>query len=134
MPGDNNTAQMTKPGNKGIKRLLAAFRFSWLGFKAAWHQEEAFRQECMLGLIMIPAAFWLGQTTIERLLLVLTCLFVFSAEIVNTAIESVVDRIGEEIHPLSGQAKDLGSLLVLISLTALLLTWGLIGWERFKGF
>jgi diacylglycerol kinase (ATP) len=128
-----NRADMSKPDNRGLKRLVAATLFSFKGFRAAWQQEEAFRQEVILGAVLLPCAFWLGQTTVETLLLLLSCIIVLLAELTNTAIESIVDRIGSEQHPLSGQAKDLGSALVFISNMTVLLVWGMIGWQRFAG-
>ncbi len=131
-PEDKETdATMSKPGNRGLRRLVAATVFSFKGFKAAWRQEEAFRTEVMLGIVLFPAAFWLGQTTVETLLLILSLVIVILAELTNTAIESVVDRIGSEHHPLSGQAKDLGSSLVFVGNMTVLLVWGLIAWDRF---
>jgi diacylglycerol kinase (ATP) len=130
--GSNNAgrADMSKPGNRGLKRLVAATAFSFKGLRAAWQQEEAFRQEMLLALVLFPAAFWLGQTTVEILLLLLSCILVVFAELTNTAIESIVDRIGPEHHPLSGQAKDLGSALVFVSNMTVLLVWGMIAWQR----
>jgi diacylglycerol kinase (ATP) len=128
-----NKACMSKPGNRGVKRLIAATVFSFQGFRAAWQQEEAFRQEMLLALVLFPAAFWLGQTTVEILLLLLSCIMVVFAELINTAIESIVDRISPEQHPLSGQAKDLGSALVFISNMTVLLVWGMIAWQRWWG-
>jgi diacylglycerol kinase (ATP) len=130
---DPTRANMSKPGNRGIKRLVAATAFSFKGFRAAWQQEEAFRQEMLLALVLFPAAFWLGQTTVETLLLLLSCIMVIFAELSNTAIESIVDRIGAEHHPLSGQAKDLGSALVFVSNMTVLLVWGMIAWQRWCG-
>ena len=101
------------------------------GFQAAWHNEEAFRSELLLCIVLVPLAFWLGQTTVEQLLLLGSLIFVISAELGNTAIESVVDRIGSEQHPLSGQAKDLGSAIVLVSNLTVLLVWGMIAYQRF---
>lgn len=128
---NNEAAPMSKPGNRGLRRVIAATVFSFKGFKAAWQQEEAFRTEIMLAFVLVPAALWLGQTTVEILLLLLSLVFVILAELTNTAIESVVDRIGSEQHPLSGQAKDLGSSLVFVTNMTVLLVWGMIGWDRF---
>ena len=128
---NDDSGQMTKPGNRGLRRIAMATHFSILGFKAAWRNEEAFRTEVILGLFLFPAAFWLGQTNVERLLLLLSCILVILMELANTAIESVVDRMGSEHHPLSGQAKDLGSAMVLVSNLTVLLVWGMIAWDRF---
>lgn len=122
---------MVKPGNRGLRRLIAATKYSILGFKAAWRNEEAFRTEIRLGIFLVPAAFWLGQTVVEQLLLLLSCILVILMELANTAIESLVDRIGSEQHALSGQAKDLGSAMVLVANLTVLLVWGMIAWGRF---
>ena len=83
-------------------------------------------------MFMIPGAFWLGTSAVERILLVGSVLVVLIVELVNSAIEAVVDRVGTEPHSLSGFAKDLGSAAVLLSLVVAWLTWGLIAWERFS--
>ncbi len=128
---NNDSSAMTKPGNRGLRRVIAATVFSFKGFKAAWQNEEAFRTEILLAIVLVPTAFWLGQSTVERLLLLLSLILVILAELANTAIESVVDRISSEQHPLSGQAKDLGSSLVFVTNMTVLLVWGMIGWDRF---
>jgi diacylglycerol kinase (ATP) len=122
---------MGKPGNTGIRRIINATFFSFAGFRAAWRDEAAFRQELMLCVVLVPAGFWLGRTAVERSLLVGTCLIVLIVELLNTGIENVVDRFGGEHHKLSGQAKDLGSAAVFVSLVLVLVVWGLIAWERF---
>ncbi|MEO8445036.1 MAG: diacylglycerol kinase [Gammaproteobacteria bacterium] len=123
---------MTKHGKRGLRRLLDATGYSAAGLKSAWSGEEAFRQEVLLGIALVPLAFWLGQTSYERLLLVSSWLVVIIVEILNTAVEATVDRISDEKHPLSGQAKDLGSAAVLLSLALALLVWGTVAWERFS--
>jgi diacylglycerol kinase (ATP) len=125
------TDTMAKPGNTGITRLLNATRYSAQGITSAWKSEEAFRQELTLMLLMIPAAFWLGKNAVEYALLIGSCLLVVIVELLNSAVESVVDRISNELHPLSGQAKDMGSAAVLFSLLIVISTWGLIALERF---
>lgn len=104
--------------------------YSFEGLKAAWCNEAAFRQELLLSLVLLPAAFWLGSDMLRRALLVFSILLILVVELLNSAIESVVDRIGPEAHPLSGQAKNMGSAAVLISLIAAALVWGLVAWER----
>lgn len=111
--------------------MLTATRVSIAGLKACWQREAAFRQEAFLALFMIPGSFWLGTDAIERALLVGSVLLVLIVELINTAIEAVVDRVSREFHSLSGFAKDLGSAAVLLSLLVVGLTWGLIAWERF---
>ncbi|HET7924745.1 MAG TPA: diacylglycerol kinase [Rhodanobacteraceae bacterium] len=122
---------MGKPGNTGIRRIINATFFSMAGFRAAWRDEAAFRQELLLCVVLIPTAFWLGRTAVERSLLIGSCLIVLIVELLNTGIENVVDRFGEERHRLSGQAKDLGSAAVFTSLMLTLVIWTLIAWERF---
>ena len=122
---------MGKPGNTGLRRIINATFFSMAGFRAAWRDEAAFRQEVLLCVVLIPAAFWLGRTAVERSLLVGSCLIVLIVELLNTGIENVVDRFGEERHRLSGQAKDMGSAAVFVSLMLTLVIWSLIAWERF---
>ncbi|MFV0276969.1 MAG: diacylglycerol kinase [Parahaliea sp.] len=120
---------MNKPGKRGLARLTAAAGNSWNGMRAAWRTEEAFRMEVSLALIFIPLAFVFGEGLPHQLVLVLCCTLVGVAEIVNTAIESIVDRISLEHDPLSGQAKDLGSAAVLISLLLCSGAWVLTLWQ-----
>jgi len=122
---------MGKPGNTGLRRIINATFFSMAGFRAAWRDEAAFRQELLLSVVLIPTAFWLGRNAVERSLLIGSCLIVLIVELLNTGIENVVDRFGEERHRLSGQAKDLGSAAVFTSLVLTLVIWSLIAWERF---
>jgi len=122
---------MGKPGNTGLRRIINATFFSMAGFRAAWRDEAAFRQELLLCVVLVPTAFWLGRTAVERSLLVGSCLIVLIVELLNTGIENVVDRFGEERHRLSGQAKDMGSAAVFVSLMLTLVVWSLIAWERF---
>lgn len=124
---------MGKPGNTGIGRILRATRFSAQGFAHAWRHEAAFRQELALAVILAPVAIWLGQTPIERLLLIGSCVFVLAVELLNSAIEATVDRFGEEQHELSGRAKDLGSAAVFVALVLVAATWATIAWQRFAG-
>lgn len=100
---------------KGLNRVWHAGGYSLAGLRAGWG-ETAFRQEAIAALVLIPAAFWLGRNPIEITLLVGSVLLVLIVELLNTAIESVVDRIGPEWHDLSGRAKDMGSAAVLLSL------------------
>ncbi len=118
---------MPRPAsNKGFKRLYKAFFFSIDGVKAAIRSEEAFRTEIYLSLIFIPLGFWIGDTAVEKILLVGSILFVFIVELLNTAIERAIDRISFDHHELSREAKDMGSAAVLFSLVIFFLTWGMI--------
>ncbi|MES9992344.1 MAG: diacylglycerol kinase [Candidatus Thiodiazotropha sp.] len=114
----------------GIRRLVNAFRWSMKGFKATFKHEEAFRQEVYLLIVLAPLGFWLGNDGLERALLVGPLLIVLIVELLNSAIESVVDRISDEKHKLSGRAKDQGSAAVLISLMLVVLCWGLVLADR----
>jgi diacylglycerol kinase (ATP) len=120
-----------KTGLRGIvQRWFNAFGWSLKGLAAAWRNEMAFRQELLAILVMAPMALWLGTTAVQRALLIGCLLLVVVVELLNSAIESVVDRIGLELHPLSGQAKNLASAAVLVALMIAALVWGLIIWER----
>lgn len=110
-------------GKTGLRRLLNAFGYSLQGFRAAWQNEAAFREEAMLTIVLTPVALLLPVTGLEKLLLILSLLLLVLVELLNSAVEAVVDRIGPELHPLSGRAKDLGSAAVLIACLILGLTW-----------
>jgi diacylglycerol kinase (ATP) len=99
----------------GLNRIWHAFGYSLAGLKAGW-SEKAFRQEAILSVVLIPTAFWLGRTWVETALLVGTVFLVCITELLNTAIETAIDRIGSEWHDLSKRAKDMGSAGVLLSL------------------
>ena len=119
---------MNKPGKTGISRLIAAVQYSIRGLKAAWRHEEAFRTELCLALLFFPASFFVGETLSHRLILIMTCFLVVMAELTNSAIEAVVDRVSSDMHPLSGQAKDIGSALVFCTLMLFILVWSLSLW------
>ncbi len=115
----------------GPVRLSRAFASTWRGFRAAWREEEAFRQECLLALAVVPLGIWLGRDGIERALLVGPMFVVLAIELVNSAVEATVDRIGVERHPLSAIAKELGSAAVFVAFSLLALNWLLVlGWPR----
>lgn len=122
-----------KPRYTGLERIFHATIFSASGLSATWRNEAAFRQECVLAAILTPTAFWLGRTAVERSLLIGTVWLVLIVELLNTAVESVVDRVSTDRHELSGQAKDQGSAGVFVSLMLTLLVWSLIAWDRFVG-
>jgi diacylglycerol kinase (ATP) len=117
----------------GLKRLVRAAVYSARGLRTAFRNEAAFRQEVLMALVLLPLACWLGETAFQKALLAFTPLFVLVVELLNSAIETVVDRIGTQGHPLSGQAKDMGSAAVLLSLLAAALVWGLAAWQRWVG-
>lgn len=111
---------------RGLSRLLASFGNSWKGFAGAWKEEEAFRQECLGALVVLPAGIYFGHTGVERALLVGPMLLVLIVELLNSAVEAAIDRIGVERNPLSGLAKDLGSAAVLMSFVLLAVNWVLV--------
>jgi len=107
--------------------LINATGYSLAGLKFAWQNEAAFRQEILAVVFLVPLAFWVGKNAVERTLLLLPCFIVIITELMNSAIEAVVDRIGAEQHELSKRAKDLGSAAVLVSIILLAVVWLLIG-------
>lgn len=117
---------MPKPGHTGFTRVVKATGYSWQGFKAAWRNESAFRQECVLGLLMFPLAFVVGKTLLEVLLLICVLALVLITELLNSAVEAVVDRIGLDHHELAGRAKDMGSAAVSVSLCLVVLVWTIV--------
>ncbi len=120
-----------KPGEQGIARLISATRYSWLGLQAAFRYEAAFRQELAIAVIGFPLAMWLARSATEFLLLVFPLLLLLVIELGNSAIEAVVDRIGDEHHELSGRAKDMGSAMIFVTIIMALLSWGVLLWDRF---
>jgi len=122
-----------KPGHTGLQHLVHSTRYSLKGLKAAFRNEAAFRQELGVCVVLLPLAWWVGQGPVEWILLMGSCLLVLIIELINSAIESVVDRIGSERHELSGRAKDIGSAAVMLSLFIAGLTWALLTWEKFLG-
>jgi diacylglycerol kinase (ATP) len=121
-----------KPGRTGLRRIFYAARYSWLGLKAAFINEAAFRQELALAVILIPLAIWLTSDPVELSLLIGSVFLVLIVELLNSAIEAIVDRFGGELHELSGRAKDIGSAAVLISLINTSLIWGLFLYKYFS--
>jgi diacylglycerol kinase (ATP) len=113
-------------GINGLPRLIRATRVSYIGLGWALREEEAFRIEFVLFMLLAPLAIWLGDSGVERAILLFSLLLVLITELLNTAVEVTIDRIGKERHPLSGLAKDLGSSAVHISLLQVPVIWGLI--------
>lgn len=122
---------MAKPGATGLTRIIHAFGYSMKGMRAALRYESAFRQEAALFVILLPVAFWLGQSWLQYILMISSLLLVLIVELLNSAIEAVVDRIGDEHNELAGRAKDMGSAAVFISLANVMLIWVVIAWLRF---
>ncbi|MBU0501207.1 MAG: diacylglycerol kinase [Gammaproteobacteria bacterium] len=112
--------------NRGMKRLAHAYSYSMAGFRACFLHEEAFRQEIFALIILIPLGILLGNSPVERALLVSSLLIVPIAELLNSGIEATIDRIGMEKHELSGRAKDIGSAAVFLSIVLVLVVWGLM--------
>ncbi len=120
-----------KPGKTGIARLLDATRYSARGLAAAFRHEAAFRQEVLLVAVLFAASFWLQSSALEWLALVVPLFILLIVELVNSAIETAVDRIGSERHELSGRDKDMGKAAVFLSLMIIALTCGAVIWSRF---
>ncbi|MEO7243457.1 MAG: diacylglycerol kinase [Variovorax sp.] len=114
----------------GIDRLWRATLISLHGFRAAW-AEASFRQEVLAAALMLPASLWLGNTWVEVAILTASVLLVLIVELLNTAIEAVVDRVGPEWHLLSKSAKDVGSAAVLLSLLLCAGIWATASWQKF---
>jgi len=107
-------------------RILKAAQWSLQGLQAAWLHESSFRLEVYLFVVFGPLGYWLGQTPVERVLLIGSCLLVIAMELLNSAVEAVIERYGPEFHELAGRAKDMGSAAVFVLMLNVLLTWGLI--------
>ena len=108
-------------------RILLATRWSLQGLRAAWLHESSFRLEAyLLVLVLVPLGLWLGHTPVERVLMIGSGLLVLSAELLNSAVEAVIERYGAEFHELAGRAKDMGSAAVFVLMLNVLLTWGLV--------
>ncbi|ABL02689.1 diacylglycerol kinase [Candidatus Ruthia magnifica str. Cm (Calyptogena magnifica)] len=110
----------------GLGRIINAFGFSMKGLKFCYQSEIAFRQELWLSIVLIPLAFFLGDSSVDKVLLIAPIFLVLIIEVLNSSIESVVDRIGDGYHVLSGAAKDMGSAAVWLSLTLLVISWLII--------
>jgi diacylglycerol kinase (ATP) len=107
-------------------RILLATKWSLQGLRAAWLHESSFRLEVYLFVVLGPTGWIVGQTPVERVLLVGSCLLVFGVELLNSAIEAVIERYGPEFHELAGRAKDMGSAAVFVMMINVLLVWGAI--------
>jgi len=126
MPSDLREQPPAKPGSTGLLRIWHAFGYSLAGLRAAWQHEAAFRQEIVGCLVLVPLGLWLGDTGVERALLVGSLGLVLLTELLNSAIEAVVDRHGSEHHELAGRAKDTGSAAVLVAIVIACVTWLLV--------
>ena len=121
---------MGKTGVTGIKRILNAGGYSWKGICSAYKHEAAFRQELWMAAALIPAGIYLGATFLDKAILVCSVLFILVVELLNSAIESVVDRISDEHHELAGRAKDMGSAAVLFAFIITAIAWAAVLFEH----
>ena len=115
---------------RGPRQIWRAFQWSMKGLKAAWRHEASFRLEGYLCLILFPLGLWAGDTGIEKAILCGSLLLVLSAELLNSAIEAVVDKASPEFHELAGRAKDMGSAAVLALMFNVMLCWALVLWPH----
>jgi len=127
-PEQQNSTPVESPfkGKTGLPRLMNAFGYSLEGFKAAFTHEDAFRQEVFLAIVLIPLAFYLGDSAVERALMIASVLLVLIVELLNSAIEAAVDHTSTEKHALAKRAKDIGSAAVFLALAIVAIVWGLM--------
>ncbi|GAA0296561.1 diacylglycerol kinase [Psychrosphaera haliotis] len=118
-----NQAPLDKPNGQGFRRIFKATYCSILGFKAAFKHEAAFRQELLLFVLLSPLAWFISESLMDFVSLIVVMILVLIVELLNSAIEAVVDRVGLERHELSGRAKDLGSAAVTLSLVIAGIVW-----------
>jgi diacylglycerol kinase (ATP) len=111
---------------RGFVRMFHATVWSCQGLRAAWLHESSFRLEVYLLVVLAPLAVWLGHDGVERALLLGSCLLVLAVELLNSAIEAVIERYGPEFHELAGRAKDMGSAAVFVTMVNVVVVWGLI--------
>lgn len=122
---------MGKTGATGLRRIINAFGYSMKGLRAAFKYESAFRQETALLIILLPLAILLGQTIVDYSILIGSLLLVMMVELLNSALEAVVDRVSDEHHMLAGRAKDMGSAAVFIALLNVIVIWSMYGFQFF---
>jgi diacylglycerol kinase (ATP) len=113
-------------GKTGLQRVWRAFHYSLDGFRAAYKCEDAFRQEALLAVLLIPAAFFLPVSGVGRALMIASVLLVLIVELVNSAIEATVDRVSLDRHHLSKRAKDIGSAAVFLALSNVVIVWACV--------
>jgi diacylglycerol kinase (ATP) len=113
-------------GKTGLARVINAAGYSWAGLRSAFKHEDAFRQELFLLVPLLPLAIYLGDSGIERALMIGSLLLVLIVELLNSAVEAAVDRVSLERHPLIKRAKDMGSAAVMIALLNVVMVWALI--------
>ena len=122
---------MADQGTQGLTRIIKAAGYSLQGLKAAYINEAAFRQEVWLSIVLVPAGLWLGQSPLEQALLVSVIFLVLMMELLNSAIEAIVDRAGTEPNELAGRAKDIGSAAVFVALLLSVFVWAIILLPRY---
>ncbi len=122
---------INKPPPQGLRRIGAALGYSRAGLVAAVRYEESFRLELLAGVVLLPLAFWIGSSALERVALLLPLLGVLITELLNSALETVVDRISTDHHPLSGRAKDIGSAACFMAQMSVVLVWAVILYDKF---
>ncbi len=120
-------------GRTGLDRVIHAAGYSWSGLRTAYRNESAFRQETVLAILLVPAAFWLGRSWVETALLAGSVLLVMIVELLNSAVEAAIDRISFELHDLSKLAKDFGSAAVMLALLLCGGIWAAALWSRLAG-
>lgn len=124
---------MSSSEPRGPRQIVRAMKWSWKGLRAAWSYEASFRLEVLICVVLLPAGLWLGRGAVEKALLAGSLLLVLAMELINSAVEAVVDKVSPEFHELAGRAKDMGSAAVFLLLANVGLCWGLILWQRFFG-
>ncbi|HMM65323.1 MAG TPA: diacylglycerol kinase [Dokdonella sp.] len=117
---------------RGPRQIVRALVWSAKGLRAAWLHEASFRLEGYLFVVLFPAGLWLGQGALEKAVLCGSLVLVLSAELLNSAVEAVVDKVSPEFHELAGRAKDMGSAAVFLLMLNVMLCWGLVLWQRFS--
>ncbi len=122
----NNIEESPFKGKTGVPRLINAFGYSVDGFKAAFQNEDAFRQELFLAAVLVPLGLYLGKTGVEKALLVSVVLLVLIVELFNSAIEAAVDHTSIDVHPLAKRSKDIASASVIVALVIVVGVWGLV--------
>ena len=123
--------KMPKPGHTGFHRVFKATIYSWQGFQAAWKNESAFRQEVTIGIVLLPLAFVIGESMLQVAVLISMLAVVLITELLNSAVEAVVDRVSDEYHDLAGRAKDMGSAAVFVALALVVIVWTMMAIKNF---
>jgi len=126
VPAPDIVAESPHKGKTGVRRIWNALHYSIAGLRAAYHHEDAFRQEMLLAALLIPAALLLPASGVGRALMIGSVLLVLIVELLNSAVEATVDRVSLEDHALAKRAKDIGSAAVLITLVNVPITWALV--------